>query len=534
MRIIKYIIIATLLFTPVLLSAGHKDTLRSVSTRQKREIQMLEQLFKHSSNVAGMGKSKVDDGSDTYMSYYIDGGNHHRVQEGSSNNRLTFATERYDSFSDKLFMNGSFTFNLHNEMDRKWSDAMNTYNSNPFIYGSSVARDYATQHINLKFKLYTAPLNDFISLGFGFDYSVADFSGNRDPRPRTNYMDAKLIPSILFKLNENNSIGVSINYAYRKEKLLGLTTIQSYPNLEYYDFKGLDNYESKIGGYTGFARQFISNGYGIGIQYNLTLGGANILLAGSYDFLLDNVYETQKSSPGSYSSDKLNVTADVSFGSEYKSFIKLKGEKLIGSANQHIQELVQTRDSVTQIVTQTWETLYTYENRYFVETMDIGFDWRLLRIINDGDNYKWSANLRASYSVFENRYYLPYSDYGASKYMVGLGGSYLLFNSKDHSVNVSLGADAALMPNSYYNPAATISAEATHNIYATEVLTPDLAYYSRSYLNSSAQIEYNFPISIKKRSQKILGYVKLDGSYLAAEGNYNWFSVALTLGLLTF
>jgi hypothetical protein len=57
-----------------------------------------------------------------------------------------------------------------------------------------------------------------------------------------------------------------------------VTTVQTDPNLKYYDFKGLNYVDGKIGGYKGFQRQFISDIPGIAIQYNF-LGVSSKLLS---------------------------------------------------------------------------------------------------------------------------------------------------------------------------------------------------------------------------------------------------------------
>ena len=112
MKKVIIIIVASVFITSTL-SGQIKDSIQKFPDFQTRELQGLRQLWNKTENSAGMGFSNVNTGSLTSINKYFSNGDHHRVQEGSANNGLTFSTERYDKFSEKVYVRGSFAFNMN-------------------------------------------------------------------------------------------------------------------------------------------------------------------------------------------------------------------------------------------------------------------------------------------------------------------------------------------------------------------------------------------------------------------------------------
>ncbi len=188
-----YILISAALFSTVnIAEAQKKDTLPVPSPvpLKVREFQIVKQQWNITENSAGMGINKVSTGSLTTMGISRQVGDLHRAQEGNALNGLEFKTDRFDRFNDKLFLKGTFSFNLDKEYNRAWSDVFHTYNSSPYIFGSSVKGTYETQTFRLTFMLFTARTGRF-NYGVGLDYKVADMSRQRDPRSRSYLLDYK-------------------------------------------------------------------------------------------------------------------------------------------------------------------------------------------------------------------------------------------------------------------------------------------------------------------------------------------------------
>lgn len=493
---------------------------------QRLTLEEMLQPYALTNNAAGMGLFQPSAGSLTHLGVFREAGDFHRAQEGNADNGFDFSTLRYDTFSDKLFMKGSFHYTLDKEKERPWSDVMDPWFSIPFIYGSSIAKDYSKHDCGLTFDLYTAPLWDVVSFGIKTDYSVADISGLRDPRPRTGYLDWQAVPSVLFTFGAHH-VGLDAGYGHSKEKLSGLTTIQSYPNLYYYKMSGLDHVDGAIAAYSGFKRQFSGGRFLGDLSYSYTGDRAKLLLSGGVEYQKLDAYGDKMQSPGSYNCFTYNGLADFVLmpGGGLLHRFHLEGKYGDGGADELLQELTSEKDPVTGATTETWETLYEYKNRYMLKTLDAEFSYKLFG--TDGYyDYRWSLGARAGLTGFRKQYYLPYSEFEASGLDGVLEGSAVLFARKGHKVD--LAAEAG-----YYKHRDTVLDLHEDNLYTQEVLVPDGDYYSKDYVHGTAALTWQFPLNLGKAGLAN-GYVRLDGGLRKALPDGSLYRVALTVGLFTF
>ena len=493
---------------------------------QKKTLQEILQPFALTNNAAGMGLSQPDAGSVTELGVFSDAGDFHRAQEGNADRGFSFSTLRYDTFSDKLFMKGSFHYDLDREKERKWSDVMDPWLSIPYIYGSSIAKDYSKHDCGLTFDLYTAPLWDVVSFGIKTEYSVADISGLRDPRPRTGYLDWQAIPSVLVTLGRHH-IGLDAGYGHSKEKLTGLTTIQSYPNLYYYKMSGLDHVDGAIAAYSGFKRQFSGGRFLGDLSYAFSGDWAKLLVSGGLEYRKLDAYGDKMQSPGNYNCFTYDGLADLILmpGNGLLHRFHLEGKYGDGGADELLQELVSEKDPVTGATTETWQTLYEYKNRYMLRTLDAGFSYKLLA--TDGySDYKWSLGVRAGLTGFRKQFYLPYSEFEASGWDGALEGSVLLFAGKGHKVDLAA-------TGGYYKHRNTVLNLHEDNLYTQEVLVPDGEYHSKDYVHGNASLTWQFPLNLGKAGLAN-GYVRLDGGLRKATPAGSLSHIALAVGLFTF
>ena len=495
------------------------------SDLRKLELEAGRQQFDATLNAAGMGLSQPSSGSKTDMDGSYEWGDYHLAQQGEADLGLGFSTLRYDSFSDKLFMKGSFYYAYEHEYSRNWSDVMDPWFSTPFTYGSAVAKDYDSHNCGLSFDLYTAPLNGWISLGLRTTYKVADISGLRDPRPRTGYLDLQTVPSVLFSFGRHH-IGLGVGYGYSKEKLTGLTTIQSYPNLYYYKFSGLDHVDGAIAAYSGFKRQFAGSRGLAELSYSYVSDGFRALASGGAEYCRLDSYGDKKQSPGSWNYFKYNalVNLQLSAGS-FLHTLNLRGEYKDGGADEYLQELTNEKDEVTGISTETWVTLYEYTNRYMLQKYDLALDYTLYGGCT-GSDYIWSAKFGAAYGGFDKQMYLPESDFGAGWCDLTLGGSVRLMELKGHKLELDAQAGYKMALNAYQ----TLQLE---SLYVDEVLKKDLSYYGKSAVCGQGQLTWSFPLNLGKAGYAN-GYLRLGGGAVKALPDGALCNVSLSVGLFTF
>lgn len=510
-------------FVNITLFSAEKDTLRSFPGYRTREMQNVLQLWQNTSNAAGMAFSFNDVGSNVSLGTYSEGGEHHRVQEGSSNRGLLFSTERYDRFTEHILVKGAFQFNINSEGDRAWSDVFNTYNSNPYIYGSSVRGDYETQKFDLNLKLYSLQYGRF-NFGLAIDYHVADMARQRDPRSRSYLLDYSVIPSLVYSTG-NHKMGLNIIYNYSKEKMPGLSTVQTDPNLKYYTFKGLQNAIGTIGGYRGFSRQFIGNSYGGDIQYGYDGDDVKIVTSAGIIFKDEDTFGDKKQSPGSYNVFKYRFSSDILW--KKNNFLNRFSARALfqnGGADELRQNLIATRDTLTGVVTQIWETLYEYKNRYVVETTDVEVKWDLYNLAGL-KGYRWRAGVYGAYSSFENIYYLPTSSYSVSKFKAGIDGSLLLWKSNDSEII----AEGSLI---FGITSDSDLSFANNNEIYDNIYSKDLLYHDKNTIDVGGKITYTFPLKFSKKTE-LTGFARLYGGNTFVKDNSGWYNAGIAIGLLT-
>lgn len=491
----------------------------------KLKLETTMQQFLTTNNAAGMGLFQPSSGSKTQIETFWKDGDDHLAQQGGKDYGFDFSTHRYDSFSDKLFMRGDFHYSLDREKDRKWSDVMDPWFSIPFIFGSSIAKDYDSHRCGLGFDLYTAPLSDLVSLGVRAEYDVADISGMRDPRPRTGYLDYRIIPSVLLSFGPHH-LGLDLGYGYQKEKLSGLTTIQSYPNLYYYRMSGLDRIDGAIGAYSGFKRQFYGSRFLGDLSYNYTYGPLKVLVSAGMEYGRLDAFADKKQSPGSYNYFLYNAVADLQYRKGNSLHVlHLKGSLKDAGADEYLQELQSEKDPVTGVSTETWVTLYEYRNRYMLGQTETRLDYTLFGSCK-GKDYKWSLEAGAGYTSFAKNCYLPDSRFSAGRMDFSLGGSVRLFESRGNRLDACLKGNGIM-------PMAVEQELCFENEYVTEVLEVDAEYYRKQRIGGTASLTWTFPMSLGKAG-KANGYLRLSGGYCQALPQCNMANAALTIGIFTF
>ena len=517
----RKILIGTLL----LLASGAAWSQEVPANFATQAVETTLQQFLATRNAAGMGLYQPSSGSKTQIEGFYSAGDDHLAQQGSPDYGFDFSTLRYDRFSDKLFMRGSFHYCFDREKERPWSDVMDPWFSIPYIYGNSIAKDYDKHRCGLTFDLYTAPLAGVVSVGVRTAYEVADISGLRDPRPRTGYLNWQVIPSVLISVGRHH-VGLDLGYGYSKEKLSGLSTIQSYPNLYYYRMSGLDHMEGTVGAYTSFKRQFYGGRFLGDLSYNYVAPGFRALVSGGLEYGQLEAYGDKMQNPGSYNSFLYSAVADIQW--QRGSFLHqwhLSGSIKDAGGDEHLQELVTETDPVTKVISQNWVTLYTFKNRYILGQTEAALDYTLFGGLS-GTDYRWSVRAGVSYAAFKKECFLPYAEFSSKRLGFSAGGSFRLLEVRGHKLEIDILAQGGL-------PLKVTQGLLNDNQYTQEVLEADAAYYRKLRVGGSGNLTWTFPLNLGKAGWAN-GYVRLDGLYSRALPAGSLSHVGLTVGLFTF
>ncbi|MCR4583951.1 MAG: hypothetical protein K5764_10440 [Prevotella sp.] len=521
----------------LLVGAAMALTARGQVTAESYRLSDERQLWQQTGEAAGMAfdfattDSSANRGVAFFDLQHV-GGSYHRIQDGEINNHLRFFTERYQKIGKWLYGYGAFDFNMERTKERAWSDVIRSYESDPFISGSSVYGDYDHQQFTLDARLATVRLGHF-TYGAAIRYEVGDLSRLRDPRSRINLLDYRLTPSVTYTFGdaESNSprhtLGLAVHYDRRKEKLPSLTTVQTDPNLQYYVMTGLEAATGTIGGYQGYMREYVNHEGGAALSYNYASQGLSSLTTVTLKRGIEYVYGTNKYEPGRYHTyhyglqtyNRLQqgrllhrIDATVSYQQAY--------------ADEYRQERISKTDSLTGYTSVSWRTTMEYRKRFQLKTLDLDLHYRLS--FTDATQQRLRGYVGAAYLLHDvrSKRLLPVSSFDNAAHRVTLEGGYVIPSMKDNGDSRLL-IDASIG----YNIAAKSEldlANATTD-FAQAVLLPDQQLLSANYFRGHLQIEYQQPTTIS--GKKTQWFARAYGDYTGAQHSLYRTQIGCSLGL---
>lgn len=499
------------------------------------------QLWRLTDNAAGLGLDNSENRGYAEFSLEHSSGDYHRVQEGGQRNQLTFETERHQHIGRFLVGYGHFLFGMDRTKDRAWADVMRPYDSNPFYSGSSVHGKYDQQLFDLTAAISTIPIplagedvDRELTLGARLDYKVGDLSRLRDPRSRSELLDYKIAPGVTYSFG-NNTVGLSGHYRRRKEKIPNMTTVQTDPNLLYYQFYGLGEATGTVGGYSGYQREWVNHQFGAELTYGLTPGSQFYTLNSiGISRGAEDVWGQYKFSPGRYTSYTYQAASHNRFGKGHLLHaLDLEAEWQQGYADEYRQQLIQEKDPEKGYTSYRYETQITYRKRQQLTTVDASLHYRL--------NFLHQVCCDSVVTLTTNAAPSAISGYiGFLARLYGATTKHLLPTSelKHQRLDLSLeGGHGFLKDRLWLDATATYShatrasldlADATTEI-ARQVLLPDMNYYDADYFRGQLSVKYLFPLKLKGFRSTF--YVKAYGDIISAQHSLNRKTVGITFGL---
>lgn len=474
------------------------------------------QLWRHTQNAAGLSLDSAPDRGVAFFDFTHKGGELHRVQEGRQNNNLEFFTERYRKVGKYLYGYGSFKFDMGRTKERAWSDVLRTYNSNPFISGSSVFGKYDNQDFELNASLSSVQLGHF-TYGANLFYKAGDLSRLRDPRSRINLAQYRLTPAVTYSTGKH-TLGLSAHYDRRKEKLPSLSTVQTDPNLKYYVMTGLENATGTIGGYNGYMREYVNHELGAELTYGFRNDNFHSVNSATIAHGTEYVYGTNKYEPGRYFNYKYGFATRnrlTTGGLLHSADLSVQYEEAY--ADEYRQERISVTDSITGFNSVTWNTILEYKKRFQLEKTDLSFRYRCSVV--DGISVDGYLGLLANYTTVSNKRLLNTSELSYASTLAQLEGgvslSKRLWIEAQAGYNFSSKADLTL-------------ADATTD-YAQAVLLPDMEILNKDYFTGSLKLTLQLPITIEKRTNN--WFVSAYGHYASAKDDLKRYQIGCTVGL---
>lgn len=474
------------------------------------------QLWRLTQNAAGLSLDSAENRGIAYFDVSHRSGDFHHVQEGGMNNNLEFFTERYQKIGKYLYGYGSFKFDMGRTKERAWSDVIRTYNSNPFISGSSIFGKYDNQDFELNASVASIPLGHF-TYGANLFYKVGDLSRLRDPRSRINLAEYKLAPAITYSTGDH-TIGLTVSYDRRKEKLPGLNTVQTDPNLKYYVMTGLENATGTIGGYNGYMREYVDHQFGAEVNYGYrseTFGSVN---SAAFTHGTEYVYGTYKYEPGRYFHNKYGFTTHNRLHTGnllHSADAAITYEE--GYANEYRQERISVTDSVTGFNSVSWNTVLEYRKRYQLKKTDLSLHYRCSFV--EDQNINGYIGVEAYITNVSNKHLLNTSELKYATTLAQLEGGISL--ARLLSIEAKAGYN--------FSNKAELSLADTSTDYAQAVLLPDMDILNKDYFTGSMKLTCQLPITIEKKTRN--WFVSAYGNYISAKSDLNRYQIGCSVGL---
>lgn len=457
------------------------------------------QLWRLTQNAAGLTIDSLGDRGYAAFAFAHRSGDYHRVQEGGMTNSLGFFTERYQHIGRYLYGYGSFRFDNGRTKDRAWSDVVRTYDSDPFISGSSVRGKYDFQQFALKARLASVDFGAW-RFGIGLDYTVGDLSRLRDPRSRSRYLDYQITPSVNRSFG-NHAVGLAGWYHRYKEKIPNISTVQQDPNLYYYQMSGLEAVSGTVGGYQGYQREYVNHDFGAELTYGYHGDGYSSVTALSIERASEDILEQYKREPGHYREYAYGVQSRHRImASGLIHQIDLAARARQAWADEYRPQMVITIDSVHGYSSTTYTNLLTYKKRFQLKAASASLHYRLN--FTGGDAVKAYAGVAGAFASVSQKHLLPTSkwNYNTSDVNIEYGQSLL----RGHRLWLMLDAGR------HFSTKADLRLADPTTAYAQEVWLADQDYYNSNHWNGSLRVRYQFPLSVKgyRSMWYVEGYAK--------------------------
>lgn len=483
------------------------------------------QLWRLTGNAAGLSIDHTRNRGYALFNVEHQDGSYARVQEGTQTNQLRFQTERYQQVGKYMYAYGRFDFDYGRKKNQTWCDVMRPYNANPFIAGSSIIGKYDFQDFNFTAALGTVPFfgkkgsNDGLRFGLRLDYNVGDMSRLRDPRSRDQLLDYKLSPALTYTFGRN-TLGLSGNYHRRKEKIVGVTTVQQDPTLKYYLMSGMEHAEGTIGGYSSFSREWVDHRFGAELTYAYKTEGSQTLVSLHAERGQESAYGQYKYEPGLFVDYRYGAALHFREPSNQGRVIHQADLSIAyqqAYADEYRQQLRQEKNPETGFTSYYYDNTLTYKKRYQVNTLNVDFHYRA-NFVKEKRECAY-AGVSMGLKTAENKRLLPVSElkYGGAS-LTAKGGI---------SIARHLWIDASI--GGYLADNTTLLLADPTTDYAKGVLLPDMEYYNAIYWRGHLQLTFDFALKIKRK--KTHWFIRAYGDYLKTNNSLDSKCAGVSVGL---
>ena len=343
--------------------------------------------------------------------YDLTKGDFKYAQLGDDNKTATFYTKGggiYENLGGAYFW-GEFKYTNESISGARWNATLvDPLRDMPFFLADDNFSKWKNQKYHIGFKAATPVLWDHLVLGLTGNYDNAIAAKQIDPRPKTLQSKVEIFPSVVWKFDDNSSLGANFQYySYREDGSGSRVNYLVDPNGWDMVAPGFFNAGvlANLGSSIHALRNYNANALGGGLQYSYEDDEVKALVAADYVYKVEDVtYSyTKPQMAGTVRDGRFGVTlaAVKKFTGGDRLFIDFK------IANKDIDgiEYFQTYDATYEV--QSWITDAKFVRSNFQNTMEtLKFDY----MRTDGaDGYNWKAGAEFNFSDDYFIYYVPES-----------------------------------------------------------------------------------------------------------------------------
>jgi len=489
-------------FLSVLFAYGQGNS-QGLNESPAVEMNFVRSLWFASGNAAGMAFNPLIDYGLLSMKYNLQSGDYKQQQRGDRERDMAFSTSGAIRV-DKFLLWGDFNFS-----NRFVSGS--TYNTNmydprpdmPYYVADTVYSDWKQQSYDMSLKAALPLLDDRLAVGMAASYFTGQAAKQMDPRSVVLKYGISVEPSVVYRLNSNNSLGLTALY-YNTFDRNSFTNSNNQVDQKVSLTKGLGNYSTAfVGGLSGLDPWYYKgNTFGGSLQY----GHHNSALDALADIFASletvDVNETPSKPHKRGTTDKMTFGANLQVllkaASLHKISLSVKQSSTDGT--EYIQEL-NNDPNVKQWVTisQNVKSTYLYRSALLNYAMYLGAADAASDDLEDVRGYAWKIGANVAYTDREDKYLLPESWFRAQNLFAELTvkKSFSLFASSVVVLGVKAGYRKGL------DGEYVFGGSDTQSRLVTDFYPLELQYLKSDYLSAGCGLNWSFPL--KKTSSLILG-----------------------------
>jgi hypothetical protein len=238
---IRYDFLALLMI--LALNGFGSDSL-TVNSLNTFRLMSLDNPWLSSGNTSGLVFNTVKSWTEFAAGANPENGDFHRIREAGNRDHYVFKINSLQSFNNKFFLAGNFSYHNLEEKGARWNGIYDPYSGNPYILADSLSgTTFHKESYELSGQV-AYKRSEKLIIGAGIDYYARVGAKQKDPRPKTTVCYIGIHPSVIL-CREKYRLGFDLGFSNREEQI-EYETYKSNFTPVFFMFKGFGFYSKEI------------------------------------------------------------------------------------------------------------------------------------------------------------------------------------------------------------------------------------------------------------------------------------------------